>query len=193
MKTSIIQCYAKLERINNLTGKTPRYDCTAFAGNYYPFEKLKNNKGELFFYLMERIRSNRKAPEVSLQGRDSINLTGLFHYWENGLISGFCHGYPSNKEMLARVKPFKNPFYQSNSNDGFLFVIHQATNTTPPTSIEILVLSDARESIDLYRDHLKRGGFNDILEKYRERATSTNVYYNNVSSLPICGKTNTPL
>lgn len=175
MITPTIQCYAKLERIKNLSGKIPRYDCTAFAGYYPPFEALKTKKAELYFYLQcSHKNGNRKesstTPEMYLQGKGSINLTGLYHYWEDGKLSGFCSGYPSQKEKLGTSKPMDNPFYQSYKDDCFLFIINQDTGTVPPISIEILVLKDARVLVDAYRKQLKLGGFNDELRQLREQA-----------------------
>lgn len=175
MITPTIQCYAKLERIRNLNGKIPRYDCTAFAGYYPPLDALKNNKGELFFYLQcSTSNGNRKdsntTPEMYLQGKDSINLTGLYHYWEDGRLSGFCSGYPSKKERLGTKKPINNPFYKSNKDDCFLFIINQDIGTITPSSIEMLVLKDARVLVDAYRKQLKLGGFVEVLRQLREQA-----------------------
>lgn len=168
--TPTILCYAKLERIKNLNGKTARYDCTAFAGYYPPFDELRNNKGELFFYLLRSRKDTSSTPELYLQGKGSINLTGLYHYWEDGKISGFCCGYPSTKEHLASKKPIKNPFFENNKNDCFLFIVHQDGNTPTPTSIEMVVLKDARVLADAYRKQLKLGGFDVELKQLREQA-----------------------
>lgn len=174
MKPTIL-CYAKLERIKNLDGKTARYDCTAFAGFYQPFKELENNKGELFFYLLRNRKDTSSTPELYLQGKGSINLTGLYHYWEDGKMSGFCSGYPSTKEWLASKKPIKNPFYENHKNDCFLFIIHQNGNTPTPTNIEVIVLKDAKVLSDAYRKQLKLGGFDEELRQLREQAKGFNL------------------
>lgn len=175
MKPTIL-CYAKLSYTENPKRKTPRYDCTAFAGYYPPFEELKNPKGELFFYLQgSHKNSNRKdgsnTPEMFLQGsKNSINFTGLYHYWEDGKLSGFCLGYPSQKEMLGGKKPFMNPFYKSNRDDCFLFIMNHEKDKETPSSIEVIVLKDARVLVDAYRKQLMLGGFDAELNSLRQQA-----------------------
>ncbi|KAA6319849.1 hypothetical protein EZS27_030301 [termite gut metagenome] len=168
-----INCYLKLEHILKKI-KTPRYDCTAFAGYYPPLETLKNKKGQLFFYLMRSRNDKSTTPEHYLQtSKDSMNLTGLFHYWEEDKLSGFCSGYPSTKEIFANKKKTSNSFYE-NRNDAFLFIIHwdkdKQEPIPTPTAIEMIVLQDAKVLIDAYRKQLMLGGFDEELNMLRGQA-----------------------
>ncbi|KAA6344874.1 hypothetical protein EZS27_007520 [termite gut metagenome] len=169
-----INCYLRLERILNKEKKTARYDCTAFAGYYPPLETLKNNKGQLFFYLNRSRNDKSTTPEHYLQAsKDSMNLTGLFHYWEDGKMSGFCSGYPSTKEIFDNKKKTPNPFYE-NRNDAFLFIIYwdkEAQEPIPtPTAIEMIVLQNTKVLIDAYRKQLMLGGFDEELNMLRGQA-----------------------
>lgn len=174
MKPTIL-CYAKLSYNTDKVRKSFRYDCTAFAGYYPPFDELKNTKGELFFYLQTSHKNgNRKesatTPEMYLQGKGGINLTGLHHYWDEGKLSGICSGYPSQQEVLGGKKPFTNPFYKSNSNDCFLFIINHEKDKGTPTSIEMIVLKDAKVLVDAYRRQLMIGGFDAEIDSLRQQA-----------------------
>jgi hypothetical protein len=169
-----INCYLKLERILNKEKKTARYDCTAFAGYYPPLEELKNGKGQLFLYLMRSSNDKSTTPEHYLQAsKDSMNLTGLFHYWDEDKLSGFCSGYPSTKELFDNKKKTPNPFYE-NRNDAFLFIIHwdkdKQEPIPTPTAIEMIVLQDTKVLIDAYRKQLMLGGFDEELNSLRGQA-----------------------
>lgn len=167
-----ILCYILLEFDHNKDRKTPRYNCAMFAGFYPPLLKLINNiKGELYFYLVRSRKKSDSVPEYYLQGKGSINFSGLFHYRVDGKMSGFCSGYPCSKKILGGTKPFENPFYE-NRDDGFLFIIHcdEKEQSPIPVKIEVIVLKDARALIDAYRKQLVLGGFDDELNRLRAQA-----------------------
>jgi hypothetical protein len=120
------------------------------------------------------------TPEHYLQAsKASMNLTSLFHYWEDGKLSGFCSGYPSTKKVFDNKYKTENPFYEYR-NDAFLFIIHwdkdKQEPMPTPKAFEMVVLKDAKVLIDAYRRQLMLGGFNDELNQLRGQAKAIYEY-----------------
>ena len=126
-------------------------------------------------YLVPNNSTKSNAPDMKLQGKDSLNFTGLHDYFIDGKLSGYAYGYPSNKESYGGNKPKLNPFFE-NRNDGFLFLIHtdeiQPDGRVIPTSIELIVLEGAKALIKAYCKQLVMGGFDEALENLRRLAQS---------------------
>lgn len=176
MITPNIRYYARLE---DCTGnrKIPKYVVAAQAGFYPPMDELIGRDGRISMYLQVSKDSgsrNDNAPELKLQAKNSLNLTGLKNYFVNGRLSGFAYGYPlTAKTFSSKQKP--NPFYDYR-DDGFLFIIHQDQTATTepermkPSCIELVVLEGAKVLIASYCKMLQMGGFNDALMALREQA-----------------------
>ena len=153
--------------------KTPKYVITEEAGYYPPMDELRGRDGRVSVYLMAKRETQTKSsvPAMSLQAKNSLNLTGLKDYFVNGALSGFAYGYPLDKQTYSKDER-RNPFcdYQQ---DGFLFLIEQdekdPTNLTP-TSIELVVLEGAKVLISAYCKQLVMGGFDEALQALREQA-----------------------
>ncbi|MGL5979417.1 MAG: hypothetical protein ACRCZY_00780 [Phocaeicola sp.] len=134
-------------------------------------DSLKNPKGQITMYLMEKRKEGLQVPPMSLQARNSLNFTGLKEYFAtDGKLSGFAYGYPNRAETY-NTKKLENPFYK-NRDDGFLFLIHQDPSKVTPSSIEFFVLSDARVLISSYCKQLQMGGFDEALKTLREQAST---------------------
>ena len=166
--------YAKLERVINPNKETtsPRYDITALSGYYEPMEQLKNTKGQIAMYLMSKLKGGEQVPAMRLQAKNSLNFTGLKDYFTDDKISGFAYGYPMADKVYSK-KELTNPFYEYR-NDGFLFIVHCEEHTKgkaiTPTTIELIVLEDAKVLIASYTKQLLMGGFDEAIKLLREHA-----------------------
>jgi hypothetical protein len=178
MNSPEILYYAKMIDVTG-SNKTPKYRIIQQAGYYPPMDALRGKDGNICFYLMASKDSGStkdNAPAMKLQGKNSLNFTGLKDYFQDGKLSGFSYGYPLEKETYGKDnKP--NPFFEYRK-DGFLFLIEQdkkdPTNLIP-ASIEIVVLRGARVLISAYCKQLVMGGFDEALQSLREQAKTGNV------------------
>ena len=171
MITPNIRLYAKLERVR-LQNKTPTYSITALSGYYEPMQHLKNPKGQIEMYLLDKLKTGEAVPAMRLQAKNSLNFTGLKDYFVDGKISGFAYGYPMADKVYSK-KELTNPFYEYR-NDGFLFIVHCEEHTKgkaiTPTTIELIVLEDAKVLIASYTKQLLMGGFDEAIKLLREQA-----------------------
>ena len=174
MNTPNILYYAKMVNTTQKGKKTPKYTIVAQARFYPPMDALKGKDGTISFYLMASKDSGStkdNAPSMKLQGKNSLNFTGLKEYFQDGKLSGFAYGNPSDKQTYSKDnKP--NPFYEYRE-DCFLFLIEQdekdPTNLIP-ISIELIVLDGARYLSSAYCKQLVLGGFGEALKSLREQA-----------------------
>jgi hypothetical protein len=77
----IIDSYYKMQPCINCKSKT-RFDVITFFGNYEPFESLRNQKQELFFYYTDipkhfNTKGHRKSFK-SLTNRHGRNISSLY-------------------------------------------------------------------------------------------------------------------
>lgn len=164
--------YARMVNTTTPEMKSTRYTITEQTGFYPPMEALIGKGGKISMYLMEKLKEGLHVPSVRLQAKNSLNLTGLKDYYDNGKLSGFAYGYPFDEETYSKKKR-PNPFYKY-SQDGFLFIIHQGkSNNAIPTSIEMLVLKDSKVVIGGYCKQLALGGFDAELRMLREQAAKS--------------------
>lgn len=116
MTTPKITYYGNFERCD-FELKIPKFTLTKYAGNYPPFEMLRNKIGGIDLRLNSKGQGNgnRKdtpsTPDLYLQGKNGLNITGLYHFWQNGKISGFCCGNPPKERFCCGKKHFLNPFW----------------------------------------------------------------------------------
>lgn len=158
-------------RFVDVTGgkKTPKYQVIKQAGFYPQMESQRGKDGNISVYLMASKDSGStkdNAPAMKLQGRNSLNLTGLKEYFVNGgKLSGFAYGYPLDKPTYSKdEKP--NPFYEC-KDDCYLFVIHQTEGNPRPSEIEMLVMDNAKALAPAYCKSLMMGGFDEVLASLR--------------------------
>ena len=169
MITPDIRFYAKLEYCKD-SKKTPKYTVTERAGYYPPMENLKGKNGLITFYLMEKLKEGTNVPSVRLQGKKSLNVTGLKEYFQDGKLSGFAYGYPPSEPTYSS-KQIKNPFFDY-KKDAFLFIVHQTEPEPTPDVIEMVVLADAKCLASSYCKQLQMGGFDEALDDLRKQAVS---------------------
>lgn len=180
MLTPNIRYYA---RLHDTTGDlaTLRYSVRYEAGHYPPMEKMVGRDGLVSFNLIASYLDGRdgdsKHPCMRLQGKGSINFTGLYDYFIDGKLSGVAYGTPLDRPTYSKEKK-PNPFY-TYRKDGFLFRLHfpdKALQCDPltadpkdirPEYIEMLVLEGATNFVGNYCQQLKRGGFDEEIASLR--------------------------
>lgn len=176
-----IRYYARLADTTEKGKKTPKYTIAEEAGYYEPMQHLVGRSGLISVNLMgKRKDGDSSIPAMSLQAKNSLNLTGLKDYFIDGKLSGYAYGYPYDKETYsAKKKP--NPFYEYRK-DGFLFICHydEATLAKEPTNeevealrpseIEFIVLERGSTLIGAYCKQLVMGGFDEVLADLRKQA-----------------------
>ena len=171
MNTPAILYYARMVYSTANGKKTPKYTIVAQAGYYPPMEQLKGRDGKISFNLMEKLKEGNSVPSMRLQGKSSLNFTGLKEYFEDGKLSGYAYGYPLEKPTYSsKEKP--NPFYEY-KDDGYLFIVEadkNDQNNLIPTSIELVVLQGAKVLISAYCKQLVMGGFDDALDMLRKQS-----------------------
>ena len=166
-----IKFYGRLD-FNPKSGKSPKYTITRSWGDYAPMDKLKGRDSMVSMYLLPKRETQLSdCPQMHLQAKASLNLTGLKDYFINGKLSGFAFGFPpSTPTYSSKNKP--NPFYP-NKDDGFLFIVHQDKEAPTPAEqqrpdyIEFLVLDGCKLLIGSYCKQLSAGGFDEILNVLR--------------------------
>ena len=169
MKTPNIRYYARLEAV--ASGKTPKYTIVEQVGYYPPMMDLIGRDGKISMYLQEKLKSGSNVPSMRLQAKNSLNFTGLKDWFIDGKLSGYAYGYPSDEKTYGKGRI--NPFYDY-KNDGYLFIVHQAEeaheNKLIPSSIELVVIEDAKILISAYCKQLIMGGFNEELNLLRRQS-----------------------
>ncbi|KXB46040.1 hypothetical protein HMPREF1870_00958 [Bacteroidales bacterium KA00344] len=171
MNTPNIRYYAKMIYSTATGKKTPKYTIAVQAGYYPPMEQLKGRDGKISFNLLEKIKEGNNVPSMRLQGKNSLNFTGLKEWFVDGRLSGYAYGYPLDKPKYSKDnKP--NPFYEYR-NDGYLFLV-EANHSDPtnliPTAIELIVLEGAKVPISAYCKQLAMGGFVEEIKALRKQS-----------------------
>lgn len=169
----VIKYYAKMTYTG--TTSTPKYVITSSWGDYPPMEALKGKDGKISMYLLGAIKEGENTPSIRLQARNSLNFTGLKHYFVDGWPTGAAYGYPPKDKVYSK-KNIPNPFYEYR-DDGFLFIIHSGddeasqSQSAVPQEIELMVLDGAKPLIGDYCRSLLLGGFNAEIARLRDEAT----------------------
>lgn len=171
MNTPSILYYARMVYSTTNGKKTPKYTIVSQAGFYPPMEQLKGRDGKISFNLMEKLKEGNSVPSMRLQGKNSLNFTGLKDWFIDGKLSGYAYGYPLEKPTYSsNEKP--NPFYEY-KDDGYLFIVEadkNDQNNIIPTAIELMVLQDAKVLISAYCKQLIMGGFDEALDMLRKQS-----------------------
>lgn len=172
-----IKFYGRLD-YNPMSGKSAKYTLTCIWGDYPPLNGLKGRDSMVYMYLLpKREGQSSNCPQMHLQAKGSLNLSGLKDYFINGKLSGFAFGFPpSTPTYSSKAKP--NPFYPSYTEDGFLFIVHQdkeaptSAEQQRPDYIELLVLDGCKVLVGSYCQQLMLGGFDEILKALRRDSVS---------------------
>lgn len=172
-----IKFYGRLD-YNPMSGKSAKYTLTCIWGDYPPLDGLKGRDSMVSMYLLPKCEGqSSNCPQMHLQAKGSLNLSGLKDYFINGKLSGFAFGFPpSTPTYSSKAKP--NPFYPSYTEDGFLFLVHQdkeaptSVEQQRPDYIELLVLDGCKILVGSYCQQLMLGGFDEILKALRRDSVS---------------------
>ncbi len=165
----MIAGYYKLEALpyeiktqNKIKSKA-RLDCIAYAGNYKGLTNFVNKQGQLFFYktsCREFIEAQTKRVAEWSLTNGSLNFSSI--YIEDFDFLEYGYGYPNAKPRLSNGDP--NPLHLF-KNDGYLFIVNKDY-----TEIEILILTDGRNLISHYYQHLIDGYFDAEIQRLRSEA-----------------------
>lgn len=167
--------YIKIEELDDNTkeannikvgAKVPRFDVTGVCGSYKPLEDIKDKDGKIYMYLMNAngiVNNEKRVASHFLQARGSLNFSSIF------LVNGenttgeplVGYGYGNTSKTYGKDKK-TNPFY-AYKNDGYLFICKNGT-------IEILIITGGKYSIEEKAKCLYRGAYNGELKKVREEA-----------------------
>lgn len=169
MNTPQIKYYAQMCLQDGT--KTPKYTITKAVGFMPEMEQLRGKDGRISFYLTEKLREGENVPSMRLQGKNSLNVTGLKEWFaDGGKLSGYAYGYPlSTQTYSSKNRP--NPLYPCKS-DGFLFLVSEPGEQggVTPKAIEMLVLTGAKSLVAAFCKMLAVGGFDEALRQLREQA-----------------------
>lgn len=158
----------EVKALNKIRSKA-RFDCIKYAGNYNGMTNFVNNHGQLFFYktpCREFVETqSKRVAEWSLTN-NSLNFSSI--YIEDLDFLEYGYGYPNSKPRLSNGEV--NPLFPY-KNDGYLFIVNKDY-----TQIEILIISDGRNLISHYYQHLIDGGFDTEIELFRNEAKPFHEY-----------------
>lgn len=171
MNTPNILYYARLENTTPKGAKTIKFTIKKQAGYYEPMEQLRGRDSKISLYLMEKLKEGSNIPSMRLQGKNSLNFTGLKDWFIDGKLSGYAYGNPLDKPTYS-AKNKQNPFY-AHKEDGYLFIVHPDKKDTAnliPIAIELLVVERGGAMIARYCKQLQMGGFEDVLAILRHQA-----------------------
>lgn len=183
MSLQMFKAYLRLEQLPDAVkakhnikvgAKKPRFDLVKMEGYYPPIGELRNSKnGQTCFFLNGTdgiIHSHIHKAETYLQAKGSLNFSSIYMADQtpiNGYLLGY--GFPNPSQTYSKKK-VSNPFYDYRG-DGFLFVIAEDWS-----SIEILVISNGKYTIESYAAALASGAFNEALNFFRETAKPVYQY-----------------
>lgn len=167
----VIRYYCCFELRTDKKLKHPKYSIVRQAGYYHPMNELTGRDGQISLTLVPASKSGSKADGMKLQGKNSLNFTGLNEYFKDGKLSGLAWGNPQGGKEYGRKKKHANPF-DGYEEDAFLFIMHQgaAATGTPPQFMELVVLANAKIFAESYIKQLEVGGFDEELRAMRKLA-----------------------
>lgn len=162
--------YARMADTTN-GKKIPKYTITEQWGYFPPMDEIRGRDGLISMNLVEKLKDGHNVPAMRLQAKNSLNFTGLKDYFQDGKLSGYAYGYPSEVETYGKNNRV-NPFCRY-KDCGYLFIVHTDGSDPEcivPTEIELLVLDGARVLIPAYCKQLVMGGFDETLKAVRAEA-----------------------
>lgn len=131
--------------------KYPKYRLAYWGGDKNYMRMLSENLtgrrdkatgvANIHIVLKPNQTSKSSAPEMNLQVKAGQNLTGLKQWFQDGRLSGYAYGEPSDEKTFGNKIVKANCFYQYRT-DGFLFRCTPSSDPSNviPTQIEWIVL-----------------------------------------------------
>ncbi len=178
MQIAKVVLYVRLEYTKGTA--TPKYVQTKMFGDYEPVKSLAGRDGKVYVYLTEKINpDNADAPTMRLQGKASLNISGLKNYFvDGGKVARACYGTPPKGETYGGKKPKPNPF-AGHATDGFIFLLGDVVEVANaegkqvaiPKYIEWLVIPNANRLVGTYVSGFAKGGYVELIEQLRGSAT----------------------
>lgn len=174
MNINAVSFYGRMEYTKGT--ETPKYVLTKAFGDYEPINALIGRDGFVSVFLTEKTNpDNTDAPTMRLQGKASLNISGLKNYFvDGGKVSKASYGTPPKGDTYGGKKPRSNPF-ASHATDGFIFLLGdviQATNNDGkaveiPSYIEWLIIPNASRLVGTYVSGFAKGGYSELLSQLR--------------------------
>ena len=173
-----VRFHAILELVTPITTKYPKYRLKYWGGERAYLDMLYTNltgrinketgRKEIHIVLKPNQTTKTSAPEMNLQVKGGQNLTGLKQWFQEGRLSGYAYGEPSDDKVFGNKNPKPNCFYPFRT-DGFLFRCTPSSDPTNviPTQIEWIVLQGG-QGVKIhaaqYLTLLRNGGLDTELE-----------------------------
>lgn len=156
--------------------RTPTYTLQRYLGES-PILYKKGRGGRIYFYYKPNISSSPDAPAINLQGRDSINLTGLRFLTKDGwrLEESVAYGEASQVATFANGNV---NFMYGHRADAYIFKLgkyvpfdygRDTCIMKVPSVIWWLILSDERLRAKQYAKALLTGLLDSELEELERR------------------------
>ena len=178
MQIEKVVFYGRLEYTTGTA--TPKYVLTKHFGDYAPIDPLIGRDGKVSVFLTEKTNpDNADAPTMRLQGKASVNISGLKNYFvDGGKVARACYGTPPKGATYGGKKPKPNPFAE-NATDGFIFLLGDVTEVDNaegkqvaiPKYIEWLTIPNANRLVGTYVSGFAKGGYVELLEQLRGSAS----------------------
>jgi hypothetical protein len=142
-----------------------RLDCTAMANpkGYEGMNSIVSKKGQMYLYKMAAkgiVKANSKRLAEWALGNGTFHFSSI--YFEDIEYPEYGYGYPNANRLLKGGNA--NPLFPYR-NDCYLFITNPDMNI-----IEVLVITDGRNLVTGYYQHLLDGGLDQELNKLREQA-----------------------
>jgi hypothetical protein len=166
----MIQYYFKFEELSkdvkalNKIRSNARLDCTAHTGNYEGLTKFINSHGHLALYKVqarEVVSTHYKRLAEWTLTNNNLNFSSI--YIEELEYPQFAYGTPNKNAFIGKERK-PNPLF-AYRNDGYLFIINNDYSV-----IEVFVITDGRNLISSYYQHLIDGSFDIQINELRKQA-----------------------
>lgn len=187
-----IRFHATLELVTPIETKYPKYRLAYWGGDRDYMKMLSENltgrrdKGtgvaNIHIVLKPNQTTKTSAPEMNLQVKGGQNLTGLKQWFQDGRLSGYAYGEPSDEKTFGNKKVKDNCFYPYKT-DGFLFRCTPSSDPTNviPTQIEWIVLKGG-EGVKIhavqYLTLLRNGSLDNALSALPLREYQEQEFFN---------------
>lgn len=178
MEIEKVVFYGRLEYTTGTA--TPKYVLTKQFGDYPPIDALIGRDAKVSFFLQESNKNRKEdAPVMYLQGKGSLNISGLKSYFiDGGKVARACYGTPPKGDTYGGKKKKPNPFAE-NTTDGFIFLLgdvvevanDEGKQVAIPKYIEWLVIPNANRLVGTYVSGFAKGGYVELIEQLRSSAT----------------------
>lgn len=153
----------------------PTYFLKGECGYYKPIESLRNKKGGITLYLLnktDRKNGNKDSstPDLNLQTSGGYNFTGI--KFADASPNPFAFGEPNPNATFTGERV--NPFYPDHTEDCFLIQFSDSIGETVPGSFEVMIIPNLKAMGAAYCRMFADGKFETALKAFREQC-NTNV------------------